>query len=449
MALNRFKERGSAPFYVCDTNYFLPTFFLFFIFLLNILTSQLYDSKRFMQVVLLTTTCFTIRFIPKISKKNSILLYILVSSGILSVFYSEHLFTSLHYFLHSILLINLIFLGINLSKNLPIIFLSIASFNIVIICCSLLNYSFYIFDKNIPTADDIIFGFNNIRFFNQIQVISIPIFIYYLNDIKLKRIATIFLIFNLTLLLITGARGAIIATLATIFIGYILKIYNVTTLKKITFLIILAVTLFIFNSLYFSFNTSFTYVLRTTSSGRVQIWHDLITNLQLKNLLIGNGPGSYYNEHFRVSHPHNSILQVIYDWGAVATALFLYLLYKLINSSIKRLNKKGGGYYQSCFLCVVGALSYSLFSGIVVMPIPQTFLFLFIGVLIYYNNSGEIILKRKKIKYHIALIPVLILYLVLTFISYDCKNDRFLGPNFWSHGQISHANCKLTYFEDQ
>ncbi|MGB1292177.1 MAG: O-antigen ligase family protein, partial [Pseudoalteromonas sp.] len=148
------------------------------------------------------------------------------------------------------------------------------------------------------------------------QVICIPILVYYFNSPKLKRLSTIFLTLNLTLLFITGARGALISVLIIFILGYILRVYSITTLKKLIYCIAMAIILFIINSLYFSSNSSIEYTLRTTSSGRVEIWLDLISNLKFKNVFIGNGAGAYKNEVFNVSHPHNSILQILYNWGA-------------------------------------------------------------------------------------------------------------------------------------
>lgn len=448
MVLKPNLERGcAAPF---SFNSLLPSLFLAFIFIFSVFSSHLYDSKRLAQIALLTVAIFTIKETFILPRLYRFFFCIFIFIGLLTAFLNVNFFSSIHYFLHLLLLINFIFIGIKLAPDLSLIFLSISALNILFICCTLLNYSFYIFTNTAPTADEMIFGFNNIRFFNQMQVICIPILIYYFNSSQLKRLSIIFLTLNLAILLITGARGALISTLIILMFGFFLKIYSITALKKITFCMVIAIILFIMNSLYFSSNSSIEYTLRTTSSGRVEIWLDLISNLKFKNILIGNGVGAYKSEGFNVSHPHNSILQILYNWGAIVTAITLYLFYKLVINCLKTVPvKSNSSPYLSCFLSVIGMLTYSLVSGIIVMPIPQTFLFLFTGVLIYFSSPVKIILRKKKATYYITMPFIITLYLSLTFISYECKTDNFVGPNFWSNGQLSFEHCKLTYFEDQ
>ncbi len=421
--------------------FYFPAIFLITIFITSVFTANLFDTKRLAQSLLLTVIVLSIKTIPLISKKNKVILSILLLIGFYSSILSNSQLTSFLHFLHYILLLSLVILGIKISTKLSPLFFSLFLFNIIIVSCSILNCMFYILNSESPNIYDVTFGFNNIRFFNQMQVICIPILIYYLKKDSVKNIAALFIIFNIFFILLTGGRGALISLLMMLLIGYILKIVKVETLKKLFFYSVIAFSLFLFYTYSYPDEHSLNYISRTTSSGRLDIWQHLVSNLKIKNLILGNGLGSYLNIEQRVRHPHNSILQVLNDWGLAAAAFFFFLFLKITKHLRLQLKNKSIE-YETCTLVFIVLAFYSLLTGIIITPIPQTFLFVFIGIILGYKNK-DIIFVKVRLNYYILIILTLVLYLFTVLLSYKCKDSSFLGPNFWGSGEFSLTECHL------
>lgn len=79
------------------------------------------------------------------------------------------------------------------------------------------------------------------------------------------------------------------------------------------------------------------------STGRTQIWKDTIAEIKLSPI-VGHGAGRFNkNMHekygFDYNHPHQGILQFVYDWGIIggigAFALLIYLLWTSIRSALQ------------------------------------------------------------------------------------------------------------------
>lgn len=265
----------------------------------------------------------------------------------------------------------------------------------------------------------------------------------------MQRIARIGLTLNFFLLLFSSARGASVA----LFIALLIYCYftNRSIIKEILFCLLVAVLFFSIHYAYLSSYYSAEYILRTGSSKRYELWLEIISNINFKTLLIGNGPGGYESETFNFSHPHNSILQILNSWGGIVLSILVFFIYKLIHHSLLFIKKnKYKNEFLIYFTSFISLLIYSLVSGVIVMPIPQTFLFVLVGILLRY--LGYNLLKKKgnthkRITLTIILITSLC-YTVLVTLSYNCLDPKPYGPGFWSNGQLSFANCKLTYSED-
>ncbi len=70
------------------------------------------------------------------------------------------------------------------------------------------------------------------------------------------------------------------------------------------------------------------------SSGRTEVWHNTLTEIQ-KNPWIGYGSGNFrsnMNEIYGniLNHPHNFVLQFVYDWGILGASAALLLIGYLI-----------------------------------------------------------------------------------------------------------------------
>eukprot|EP01093_Parvamoeba_rugata_P011289 TRINITY_DN309_c0_g1_i8.p1 TRINITY_DN309_c0_g1~~TRINITY_DN309_c0_g1_i8.p1 ORF type:complete len:442 (+),score=13.35 TRINITY_DN309_c0_g1_i8:296-1621(+) len=409
----------------------------------------LFNEKRAFQSILLSMCALFYFPSLKLEKKANLTLTLVLLLGLISTLLSNNLLHSSLSYLHATMLISLVFLGYKIKSDNSILFYTILFSNVFLVSYSLLNYSFFILSSEAPFPDGVLYGFYNIRFFNQFQALSIPFVIYFLSHPKLHRVANVTLTLSFFLLLFSSARGASIAILITTLI-YCYSI-NRSMIKEVLLCLLAAILLFSLHYFYLSFYHSAEYIIRTGSSKRYELWLEVINNINLKTLLIGNGPGGYKSETFDFGHPHNSILQILNSWGAIVLSIAVWFIYKLITHSLAFINKnKDNNEFLTCFTSFVSLLIYSLVSGVIVMPIPQTFLFTLVGILLGY--LGYNLYERKNnTEKKIALIitfAISLLYAALVILSYNCLDPKPHGPSFWSNGQLSFESCKLTYFED-
>ncbi|WP_024608872.1 O-antigen ligase family protein [Pseudoalteromonas sp. TAB23] len=406
----------------------------------------LYNEKRGFQVAALA---LSIILIPKLSldKKHHTILALIILSAFFSALLSDNKLQAILNLLHFTLLINVINLGFTLQKNINKIFFLLFFLNLFVLCYSLLNYSFFIVDQVQPYPDAILYGFYNIRFFNQFQILCIPFVIYFLQHKELSRAAFILLILNIFLLLLSGARGAILASLVMFMFGSYYQLINRKQMLKILKCSFISLILFSIYLLYHQDSESINYVIRTSSSLRVEIWSDLLSSLALSNIFIGNGPGVYFSQEYGNSHPHNSVLQILYNWGGIITTFVISLFFKLFQLCIRYTKNNNIPEFNICFLSLLGLLTYSLVSGVIVMPIPQTFIFILIGILLSYLPLN-LKVSNKSEKNIIIYSLLSLFYIFFVILSYNCLDSTPYGPNFWSNGQVSFNQCKIMYLKD-
>ena len=220
-----------------------------------------------------------------------------------------------------------------------------------------------------------------------------------------------------------------------------------TTLKKqiLTGLVCLAlscITFYILDSL----NKGGADILRTSSSGRVDLWLNTLSNLSWKHFLIGSGPGVFemsLGSSAPFSHPHNSLIEVLNEWGGVALICILIVIFNTLRKSIIHLkNHKKDIITESIFYSFAIGITYSLFSGVHVMPVSQTLLFIMWGLLIgrLYRNKCKHIPINIYARLFLACVFVLAWFLYLQkaieiYNNIDPDNGYIYGPRFWSIGQ--------------
>lgn len=404
----------------------------------------LYNEKRAFQVIALL---LSLAFIPKLSldKKYHPILFLLVFCVSFSLLFSENKLQAILNFLHFTMLISFINLGFNLKDNVSKFFLLLFFCNLFVVSFSLLNYLFYYIDEIPPNPDGVLYGFYNIRFFNQFQVLCIPFVVHFLRNNKISRIATTLLVFNIFLLFISGARGALLSCIIMLALSGYLKLIDRATLFKIFYCCLISLFLFILHVWGNPTSESLNNISRVSSSNRVDIWFDLISQLSISNFIIGNGPGVYFTPSLGNSHPHNSFLQLLYNWGGVITVITLFFLFNLFRTCTFYIkNYKSEVEFNICFLALSGLTTYSFVSGVIVMPIPQTFIFVLLGLVLSHLPINTQISPKSVIK-SVGYISLSIFYIFFVIISYNCLNSKPYGPNFWSNGQLSFSQCKLPY----
>lgn len=319
--------------------------------------------------------------------------------------------------------------------------LLIAHTSLILIC--LLNIIFTLSEQQ-PLNPYIIYsGFINIRFFNQVQVFILPFLVLLLKFKSIQRIVFIILFLNLLLIFIGQARGALLSFLAISIFALALK----TTLKKqvLIGLVCLALSCITFYALD-SLNKGGAEILRTSSSGRIDLWFNTLSNLSLKHLFIGNGPGVFemsLGSSAPFSHPHNSVIEILNEWGLIALICILTVVFTTFRKAITHLKQhKKDIITESLFYSFAIGITYSLFSGVHVMPVSQTLLFIMWGLLLgrVDKKRGQSISINKDLKALVTILFVFAWYLYLQkaisiYNNIDPDKGYIYGPRFWSVGQ--------------
>lgn len=421
--------------------------------LVPIFSYDYHNHQRIWQIVLLATISFIL--IIKLNRKAIVfrefpkqylaLLITLLATGIASAICSTEIAFSLFYTFHIILLTLLLFYCSQFSSKKSILLFIyafvIAHTALVLIC--FLNIVFSLYETKPLNPFVIYSGFINIRFFNQVQVFILPLLIFLLKYKKITRVVAFILIINLLLIFIGQARGAFLAFICTLIVGYFLT----STLNrqfKISFLcLVISGALFIGLSQLGGATHS---EVRATTSGRIDIWLNTLSNLDYSHILLGNGPGIYehsINNRAPFSHPHNSLVEVLNEWGLVATLCLITLVSATLKSAYTHLSKYKKDVITEClaYSFFIG-VAYSLLSGVHVMPVSQTLLFIIWGFLIARINKRKNIyvtanLTTKTIIGSILLVAWLgyISIAIEVYSNIDPDKGYTHGPRFWSVGK--------------
>lgn len=250
-------------------------------------------------------------------------------------------------------------------------------------------------------------GFSNIRFFNQYQLwslglITLPLLAFEIKSINVRRCLNISLAFWWALMFFSASRGALLAWIFGI-------VLTAITYRKLAWPFIrmqlahITAGFFIYVILFkiipslreFSVNTGT--VMRDTTNDRLELW-SLSLNLIQDHPIFGVGPMHFAWNHPTSAHPHNSILQLMAEWGLpAALIIFAMAAYSLV-CWLKRFKpqnlqtKPQRDIYLAIvlFFTLTSNCAYSLVDGVIVMPISQVMMFTFIGLMIGYYNDGKL-----------------------------------------------------------
>lgn len=423
--------------------------------LLPFVPLQSYDNhnhQRILQMILLLFLSVLMLVNINLSKKIKYLnikivrpSILFIAFGVTSSVFSNEVGFAIFYTFHITLLITVMSLTSLLSEKKFIIsfiyVLVIIHTSLVLVC--LLNILFTLFEQKPLNPYMIYSGFINIRFFNQVQVFILPFLVLMLKFKSCQRIIFIVLFLNLLLIFIGQARGALLSFLVISFLGLILK----SRLKKqITIgLVCIACAYVTFYGLD-TLNQGGADITRTTTSGRIDLWLTTLSNLTFKNILIGNGPGIFemsVGSSGPFSHPHNLLVEILNEWGFIALTCLLFTIIYTIKESISHIRKhKQDIVTESTFYALLIGFIYSFFSGVHVMPVSQTILFIIWGLLfgrINKKNEGNAHIKNCwKIIITASFILGWCFYLYKAICIYNninLNNGYIYGPRFWSVGQ--------------
>ena len=238
------------------------------------------------------------------------------------------------------------------------------------------------------------FGFGNIRFFNQYQAWTLPLWPAALAwAIPRSRTLAVLLIITgggwWALLLASGGRGPLVAlTVATLVALLTLRPQARQWLGWQAVLLVLGLglytSLFVIPDLGSPGLGRASDALAQTDHARLTLWSQSLDFIR-QNPLLGIGPmhfalGGGFNG---ISHPHNAPLQLAAEWGLPAA----FLAASLVVWSLVLLGRHLGGFREgpeatlalALWSSVLSGGAYAFVSGVIVMPVSQGLLLLVAG----------------------------------------------------------------------
>jgi len=329
--------------------------------------------------LLITTTNFNISNDIKKNPKLLTPIFLFLACGFISCLFAQNSYASLvrhtEICLH-FLLIYLLSHHIKSDKQRAIIIVGlIAAFLYTVFHFSLLRLAVggieYNWVKHIPF-------FSNIRHWGYLQVLVLPLSYFFITNPAPRAKLAGYSLFTIIWVSIiwSGGRGPLIASLIGCFaISPILFKLS----KKQTLITVALFLLALFISLKFEANHSSLSIsrlffvpqviseskldLNATSSGRLGIYKDALSELIDVSPLFGMGADNYRyslkQQHIIPTHPHSSIIQLTYEYGIIGLILTLYFILQLTQKGLTLNNN----IQKASFICLICSLILSLVDG--------------------------------------------------------------------------------------
>ncbi len=303
-------------------------------------------------------------------------------------------------------------------------------------------------------------GVLNIRFFNQFQVFSMALMMFIGVNTRWNKWLLVCLGANFLLVYVGGARGLMLSLAS---VSILIYLFMPQLRRQITYVTFIALGAYVGYQLaieLFPGGAEIRDIARQGSSGRIDMWVEVIQSLSFSSIWVGHGMGHYsiFSQiPHTLQHPHNSILQILIECGVLSLIGILSAILMILYCGVKALKSEGwfarGGvastssdrYFLAAFMGFVASLIYSLFSGIIVMPVPQTLLFIFSAAVWGYVCRGNAQVDVKKSSSVMSLlvgfgiVAYLGVYLHM-FGQYAIqqlhRDEMYVGPSFWQSGDM-------------
>lgn len=439
-----------------------------------------YDLKRILVIVFVMVAMVLLSYrksvpIAILSPYTCWVVSVIFILGFISALNSKHPFWSFVELANFLLLLCLFYIvgvliaDIGKTAVLQYFFWFALFFSVCISVKFFLLLLFHAFDANRPDVHSLVAGFMNVRFFNQLQVMIVPLLClsFYIEQLKKYKRASMLAFSVLWLILLQSeARGALLAMVVAAFVVYsflpvdlrkafirpIMKAVALGTLLWLVLIII--IPLFIFDSQIWQ--------LRTNSSGRIDMWIYILQTIP-EHVWLGHGPMSFAWAEARPlpnAHPHNVLLQFLYEFGVFAFILLASWSLIKLRAILKRLTLLGAkpsdllaAKPQSSIdksldtdsdigtdttdivlvfaLCAVWI--YAMFDGVIVMPLSQALLAALLALNCHDNKVIEL-----SIPWRIAAVAVvLVLGCVLVSSLADPELNQQMYPRLWLKGGVN------------
>lgn len=282
-------------------------------------------------------------------------------------------------------------------------------------------------------------GFSNHRHFTEFLVAGFGFWGLYFILMPSRKIwlSMLFLTVCWCVIFLGGARASALALFSTFLISFCLidKRWRISLLFICSLAVAMGYGISAAMDFFGVHHAAEIFTEGRGSSGRFALWMEGLS-LWWDHKLFGVGPMhfAYYSMGI-ASHPHNSIVQFLSEWGGaafVALAIVFYSLYKsLIGGQVDSLSKISGA-------VVFGLGVSSLFGGVFVVPAVEVIFFLMFGICIRFFDSSFF----KCSSLFLGVRALSLIMLVLTFLAWqwryaDVPRGAVLdAPRFWQNGGI-------------
>ena len=241
----------------------------------------------------------------------------------------------------------------------------------------------YVYTVKAPTA--FLYNPNNVAV---LMVIGLPLLFEKLiekEDKSQNIIWIITIILDLAVIFMTGSRGGLLAGGIVVVVFYLAS--NIKLWKKILMLILgvalfLNFSTFILNQLGYGGmlkNGTFSFFAEG-DGGRSNIARLAIENVFVQNPIFGSGAGALENQN--LISAHNTIIEVLCDYGIIGIVIFIFLIIRLIKKMVSQNNS------IISILLVLGFL--------MAMFIPPTIMTLYVLFIPLAFRIGRSYIEREK-----------------------------------------------------
>jgi len=458
-----------------------PPFFaaICLIFLLSALpniTTFDYNDKRLFEVFFLFITLLTSAFsnlpiVNILNRESKLILELILLLGILSCIFSvnpQYAFIELITLLSLFIASSFISQIWNKQQTIPISITTLI-FGVFLLEIKFLAYYFaFIFSGTGFSIHDFFPSFANARFFNQYQIWTLPFLTFILTEQSIFKKINKYLLLYIAItwwamFFTTGSRGAVLSVVTALcLVKFFFRDKSSEFIKVTLFISISGFTVyqFLFHAIPYLINQDSKLLLdsleiRLQSSGRVFLWEKAI-NFTINNPILGIGPMHFAWQDINnitpsrhLNHPHNSFLQWGAEWGLISLSLISYLIIYSLRKWFTKFNYKtvtntDAPLAITLTFSVISALTYSLFSGVIVMPMSQLMWVFIISIMIAKYNDELPIKINNSFYLNYLLIPIALFYfyllcpqLIEIIFNDDTSTIRSnLAPRFWVDGDI-------------
>lgn len=326
-------------------------------------------------------------------------------------------------------------------------------------CMVLLRFVLFLMSPGLWNKHILADGFSNVRFLNQCQVMFFPLSIYcqFSKKAPIRYLGWFVSIFTIAFFIYSTARGAMLASLSASLLSLLLMMaidrsHAWRLLQRIFLVFIFGYLLWylLFNLLaqwrfYGGESVTIETLFRYGSSGRFSQWREALA-ASLATPLFGNGGMTFTDPansfSFIYAHPHNSLVQIFFEYGLVGLFLVLFFFFSVVWAFLKQvlLEKTANPLTIALFFSWLAGLGLSLLSGVVVMPLSQLMLVLITALLCSRLSFHWPALRINKFVVIAVLAALVLQFLTLSYGSYQrIYSQQPLvfdkGPRFWRIGR--------------